>query len=169
MRVKLAQVFTPDALPGTSLPGVCVSSWFWSSWSRSMKTVSFSCKYDSPNILHFRAITFLNHTVPDFTDNGASNFIKYGNDYYAASETNYINKIDPETLETQEKVKLSVILQISQLQTRKDLLTWHISKMSHAGGLLEVPACKLSFMPPALWQGGQCLQHWNFNSSKGQN
>lgn len=51
-----------------------------------------------------RAITFLNHTVPDFTDNGASNFIKYGNDYYATSETNYIRMIDPDTLETKEKV-----------------------------------------------------------------
>ncbi|CAN9506137.1 unnamed protein product [Ophioblennius macclurei] len=52
----------------------------------------------------FKAITFLNHTVPDFTDNGGNNFIKYGNDYYATSETNYIRKIDPVTLETQEKV-----------------------------------------------------------------
>ncbi|KAM3593587.1 uncharacterized protein V6R79_016439 [Siganus canaliculatus] len=52
----------------------------------------------------FKAITFLNHTVPDFTDNGASNFIKYGNEYYATSETNYIRKIDPVTLETQDKV-----------------------------------------------------------------
>ncbi|XP_044195813.1 beta,beta-carotene 15,15'-dioxygenase [Thunnus albacares] len=52
----------------------------------------------------FKAITFLNHTVPDFTDNGASNFIKYGNDYFATSETNYIRKIDPVTLETQDKV-----------------------------------------------------------------
>ncbi|XP_056220621.1 beta,beta-carotene 15,15'-dioxygenase-like [Seriola aureovittata] len=51
-----------------------------------------------------KAITFLNHTVPDFTDNGASNFMKYGNDYYATSETNYIRKIDPVTLETQDKV-----------------------------------------------------------------
>uniref|UniRef100_UPI0037E9981F beta,beta-carotene 15,15'-dioxygenase n=1 Tax=Semicossyphus pulcher TaxID=241346 RepID=UPI0037E9981F len=51
-----------------------------------------------------KAITFLNHTVPDFTDNGASNFIKYGNDIYATSETNYIRKIDPVTLETQDKV-----------------------------------------------------------------
>uniref|UniRef100_A0A3Q4GSZ2 Beta-carotene oxygenase 1 n=1 Tax=Neolamprologus brichardi TaxID=32507 RepID=A0A3Q4GSZ2_NEOBR len=56
------------------------------------------------NFLLFRAITFLNHTMPDFTDNGASNFIKYGNDYYATSETNYISKIDPVTLETLEKV-----------------------------------------------------------------
>uniref|UniRef100_A0A671VQC2 Beta-carotene oxygenase 1 n=1 Tax=Sparus aurata TaxID=8175 RepID=A0A671VQC2_SPAAU len=52
----------------------------------------------------FKAITFLNHTVPDFTDNGASNFMKYGNDYFATSETNYIRKIDPVTLETQDKV-----------------------------------------------------------------
>lgn len=51
-----------------------------------------------------KAITFLNHTVPDFTDNGGSNFIKYGKDYYATSETNYIRKIDPVTLETQDKV-----------------------------------------------------------------
>lgn len=42
--------------------------------------------------------------MPDFTDNGASNFIKYGQDYFATSETNYIRKIDPVTLETQDKV-----------------------------------------------------------------
>lgn len=42
--------------------------------------------------------------MPDFTDNAASNIIKYGNDYYATSETNYIRKIDPFTLETQDKV-----------------------------------------------------------------
>ena len=57
-----------------------------------------------------RAITFLNHTVPDFTDNGASNFIKYGHDYYATSETNYIRMIDPVTLETKEKVTISAHL-----------------------------------------------------------
>ncbi|KAM9332031.1 beta,beta-carotene 15,15'-dioxygenase [Pholidichthys leucotaenia] len=51
-----------------------------------------------------KVITFLNHTVPDFTDNGASNFIKYGDSYFATSETNYIRKIDPVTLETQDKV-----------------------------------------------------------------
>ncbi|MCJ8737373.1 hypothetical protein PDJAM_G00023160 [Pangasius djambal] len=51
-----------------------------------------------------KMITFINHTIPDFTDNCASNIIKYGNDYYATSETNYIRKIDPVTLETQDKV-----------------------------------------------------------------
>ncbi|KAL2088540.1 hypothetical protein ACEWY4_015439 [Coilia grayii] len=49
-------------------------------------------------------ITFLNHTVPDFTDNCGNNIIRYGNDYYATSETNYIRKIDPVTLETLDKV-----------------------------------------------------------------
>ncbi|KAG7327290.1 hypothetical protein KOW79_008896 [Hemibagrus wyckioides] len=51
-----------------------------------------------------KMITFVHHTVPDFTDNCAGNIIKYGNDYYATSETNYIRKIDPVTLETQDKV-----------------------------------------------------------------
>ncbi|XP_051266943.1 beta,beta-carotene 15,15'-dioxygenase [Dicentrarchus labrax] len=60
-----------------------------------------------------KAITFLNHTVPDFTDNGASNFIKYGNDYYATSETNYIRKIDPVTLETQDKVDYMKFLPVN--------------------------------------------------------
>uniref|UniRef100_A0A3Q3NIU8 Beta-carotene oxygenase 1 n=1 Tax=Mastacembelus armatus TaxID=205130 RepID=A0A3Q3NIU8_9TELE len=60
-----------------------------------------------------KTITFLNHTVPDFTDNGAGNFIKYGNDYYATSETNYIRKIDPETLETLDKVDYTKYLPVN--------------------------------------------------------
>ncbi|XP_023991599.2 beta,beta-carotene 15,15'-dioxygenase-like [Salvelinus sp. IW2-2015] len=51
-----------------------------------------------------RVITFLNHTVPDFTDNCGNNFIRYGKDYYATSETKCIRKVDPVTLETQDKV-----------------------------------------------------------------
>ncbi|XP_065117638.1 beta,beta-carotene 15,15'-dioxygenase [Paramisgurnus dabryanus] len=51
-----------------------------------------------------KVVTFLSHTIPDFTDNCANNIIKYGNDYHATSETNYIRKIDPVTLETQDKV-----------------------------------------------------------------
>lgn len=65
-------------------------------------TLLFSSIY--VRCLFCRAITFLNHTIPDFTDNGASNFIKYGNDFYATSETNYIRMIDPVTLETKDKV-----------------------------------------------------------------
>ena len=76
--------------------------------------------YSIPSNFFFllsRAITFLNHTVPDFTDNGASNFMKYGEDYYATSETNYIRKIDPVTLETQDKVTLSTDLDHSPMIT----------------------------------------------------
>ncbi|MEQ2261975.1 Beta,beta-carotene 15,15'-monooxygenase, partial [Xenotaenia resolanae] len=61
----------------------------------------------------FKAITFLNHTVPDFTDNGSSNIIKYGDDYFATSETNYIRKIDTVTLETQDKVDYTKYLPIN--------------------------------------------------------
>ncbi|KAG9267116.1 beta,beta-carotene 15,15'-dioxygenase-like [Astyanax mexicanus] len=60
-----------------------------------------------------KVITFLNHTVPDFTDNCAGNIIKYGNDYYATSETNYIRKIDPMTLETQDKVDYQKYLAVN--------------------------------------------------------
>ncbi|XP_008274518.1 beta,beta-carotene 15,15'-dioxygenase [Stegastes partitus] len=60
-----------------------------------------------------KVITLFNHTIPDFTDNGASNFIKYGNDYFATSETNYIRKIDPLTLETQDKVDYTKYLPVN--------------------------------------------------------
>ncbi|XP_036442999.1 beta,beta-carotene 15,15'-dioxygenase [Colossoma macropomum] len=68
--------------------------------------------HPSKNIFS-KVITFLNHTVPDFTDNCAGNIIKYGNDYYATSETNYIRKIDPVTLETQDKVDYQKYLAVN--------------------------------------------------------
>ncbi|XP_062869248.1 beta,beta-carotene 15,15'-dioxygenase [Trichomycterus rosablanca] len=60
-----------------------------------------------------KVITFVNHTIPDFTDNCLGNIIKYGNDYYATSETNYIRKIDPLTLETQDKVDYKKYIGVS--------------------------------------------------------
>ncbi|CAL1598045.1 unnamed protein product [Knipowitschia caucasica] len=47
-----------------------------------------------------RFFTHLSNVIPDFTDNNLVNIIQYGADVYAASEINYINKIDPSTLET---------------------------------------------------------------------
>lgn len=47
-----------------------------------------------------RAFTYFSNAIPDFTDNNLVNIIRYGEDYYAASEVNYINQIDPHTLET---------------------------------------------------------------------
>ncbi|KAM4721781.1 beta,beta-carotene 15,15'-dioxygenase [Rhinophrynus dorsalis] len=51
-----------------------------------------------------KAFTYLSHVVPEFTDNCLINIIKYGEDFYASSETNFIRKVDPQTLETLEKV-----------------------------------------------------------------
>ncbi|TWW63888.1 Beta,beta-carotene 15,15'-dioxygenase [Takifugu flavidus] len=51
-----------------------------------------------------RAFTHLCNAIPDFTDNNLINIIRYGKDYYASSEINYINQIDPVTLETVGRV-----------------------------------------------------------------
>lgn len=93
--------------------------------------------------------------MPDFTDNGASNFIKYGNDYFATSETNYIRKIDPVTLETQDKVTSSAALELISLLTPGSNETFsfknsQVAELFHTGGLLEVPAGKLGFIPSTL-------------------
>ncbi|XP_061745558.1 beta,beta-carotene 15,15'-dioxygenase [Nerophis ophidion] len=51
-----------------------------------------------------RALTHLSNIVPDFTDNNLINIVRYGRDYYASSEINYMNQIDPLTLETVGRV-----------------------------------------------------------------
>uniref|UniRef100_A0A8C0JPF9 Beta-carotene oxygenase 1 n=1 Tax=Canis lupus dingo TaxID=286419 RepID=A0A8C0JPF9_CANLU len=51
-----------------------------------------------------KAFSYLSHTIPDFTDNCLINIMKCGEDFYATTETNYIRKINPHTLETLEKV-----------------------------------------------------------------
>ncbi|XP_041030380.1 beta,beta-carotene 9',10'-oxygenase isoform X2 [Carcharodon carcharias] len=38
------------------------------------------------------------------TDNGSVNFARYKGDYYATTETNFIHKVNPNTLDTEEKV-----------------------------------------------------------------
>lgn len=51
-----------------------------------------------------RAFSYLSHTIPDFTDNCLINIMRCGDDFYATTETNYIRKINPQTLETLDKV-----------------------------------------------------------------
>ncbi|CAJ1087462.1 beta-carotene oxygenase 1%2C like [Xyrichtys novacula] len=51
-----------------------------------------------------RMFTHLSNVIPDFTDNNLINIIRYGQDYYTASEINYINQIDPATLDTVGRV-----------------------------------------------------------------
>uniref|UniRef100_A0A8C9W726 Beta-carotene oxygenase 1, like n=1 Tax=Scleropages formosus TaxID=113540 RepID=A0A8C9W726_SCLFO len=47
-----------------------------------------------------RVFSHLSNAISDFTDNNLINIIQYGKDYYTSSEVNYINQIDPESLQT---------------------------------------------------------------------
>lgn len=44
--------------------------------------------------------------VTDVTDNASVSFVKYKGDYYVSTETNFMHRVDPENLETLEKVGL---------------------------------------------------------------
>lgn len=44
--------------------------------------------------------------VTEPTDNASVNFVKYKGDYYVSTETNFMHKVNPENLETLEKVQL---------------------------------------------------------------
>jgi len=47
----------------------------------------------------------LNLQMPDLTDNDAINIFTLEDAVYVASETNYLRRVDVETLATQEKVR----------------------------------------------------------------
>ncbi|XP_056144057.1 beta-carotene 15, 15-dioxygenase 2, like [Lampris incognitus] len=48
---------------------------------------------------------FSRFTIPtEATDNASVNFVKYKGDYYVSTETNYMRRVDPQSLETKEKV-----------------------------------------------------------------
>ncbi|XP_053341396.1 carotenoid-cleaving dioxygenase, mitochondrial [Clarias gariepinus] len=47
------------------------------------------------------------------TDNANVNFVKYKEDYYVSTETNFMHKIDPDTLETKEKVDWSKFIAVN--------------------------------------------------------
>lgn len=65
---------------------------------------------DNCFVLLCRAFSYLVNAIPDFTDNNLINIIRYGEDYYASSEVNYINKIDPLTLDTLGRVSPNVFI-----------------------------------------------------------
>ncbi|KAM4652429.1 carotenoid-cleaving dioxygenase, mitochondrial-like [Discoglossus pictus] len=51
--------------------------------------------------------------MPKVTDNGNVNFVQYKNDYYVSTETNMMHKVDPEMLETKEKVDWSKYIAVN--------------------------------------------------------
>lgn len=72
-------------------------------------------KHNQKRIIHdvsclfFRAFSYLLAAIPDFTDNNLINIIRYGEDYYASSEVNYMNQIDPMTLDVIGKVNSNLL------------------------------------------------------------
>lgn len=47
------------------------------------------------------------------TDNANVNFVKYKGDYYVSTETNYMRRVDPQSLETKDKVSLKIKKKVS--------------------------------------------------------
>ncbi|XP_077988177.1 carotenoid-cleaving dioxygenase, mitochondrial-like [Glandiceps talaboti] len=52
-------------------------------------------------------------TPPDITDNCCVNWFQIGEDFFVCSETNLLRKVDPETLETKEKVDFTNYMAIN--------------------------------------------------------
>ncbi|XP_078808973.1 beta-carotene 15, 15-dioxygenase 2, like isoform X3 [Oryzias latipes] len=51
--------------------------------------------------------------TPQPTDNANVNFVKYKGDYYVSTETNYMRRVDPQSLETKEKVDWSQYIAVN--------------------------------------------------------
>lgn len=56
---------------------------------------------------------FSRFQVPKATDNASVNFVKYNGDYYVSTETNYMRRINPQSLETKEKVDWSQYIAVN--------------------------------------------------------
>ncbi|KAI7813591.1 beta-carotene 15, partial [Triplophysa rosa] len=56
---------------------------------------------------------FSRFQIPKATDNAGVNFVKYKGDFYVSTETNFMRRIDPATLETKEKVDWSKFIAIN--------------------------------------------------------
>ncbi|XP_029685868.1 beta,beta-carotene 9',10'-oxygenase-like [Takifugu rubripes] len=56
---------------------------------------------------------FSRFQVPKATDNANVNFVKYKGDYYVSTETNFMRRVDPRSLETKEKVDWSQYIAVN--------------------------------------------------------
>uniref|UniRef100_A0AAY4DZ22 Carotenoid-cleaving dioxygenase, mitochondrial n=1 Tax=Denticeps clupeoides TaxID=299321 RepID=A0AAY4DZ22_9TELE len=61
--------------------------------------------------LFFRFLSRFEMIKP--TDNASVNFVKYKGDYYVSTETNFMHKVDPESLESKEKVDWSKFIAVN--------------------------------------------------------
>ena len=48
--------------------------------------------------------------IAEATDNASVSFVTYKGDYYVSTETNFMHKVDPETLETTKKVQRAEVM-----------------------------------------------------------
>nr|XP_043883043.1 beta-carotene 15, 15-dioxygenase 2, like isoform X1 [Solea senegalensis] len=56
---------------------------------------------------------FSRFQIPKTTDNASVNFVKYKGDYYVSTETNFMRRIDPQSLETKDKVDWSKFVAVN--------------------------------------------------------
>ncbi|KAJ0063604.1 hypothetical protein NL108_004434 [Boleophthalmus pectinirostris] len=90
--------------------------------------------------------------LPKPTDNGNVSFVTYKGDYYVSTETNYMHKVNPETLETIQKVDWSKFIAVNGAtahpHTEPDGTTYNMGnsyspKGSHYN-IIRVPPTKTS-------------------------
>ncbi|XP_078469839.1 beta,beta-carotene 15,15'-dioxygenase-like [Lampetra planeri] len=57
-----------------------------------------------------KSMTYLRNIMPDNTDNCLINVVRYGQDVYACTETTIMRRLDPDTLDTLDKVDMAKFL-----------------------------------------------------------
>ncbi|KAM6959228.1 LOW QUALITY PROTEIN: beta-carotene oxygenase 2b [Aplochiton taeniatus] len=88
--------------------------------------------------------------MPKPTDNASVSFVTYKGDYYVSTETNFMHKVDPETLQTKEKVDWSKFIAVNGAtahpHTDPDGTTYNMGNSYTAKGrlynIIRVPPTK---------------------------
>ena len=88
----------------------------WQTWHKASGKLKLLEKLVSGVIcqndeFHWSAILICSwhlYVWAEATDNASVNFVKYKGDYYVSTETNYMRRVDPQSLETKEKVSQSI-------------------------------------------------------------
>uniref|UniRef100_A0A8C8HFR6 Beta-carotene oxygenase 2b n=1 Tax=Oncorhynchus tshawytscha TaxID=74940 RepID=A0A8C8HFR6_ONCTS len=88
--------------------------------------------------------------LPKASDNDNVSFVTYKGDYYVSTETNFMHKVDPETLETKEKVDWSKFIAVNGAtahpHTDPDGTTYNMGNSYSAKGaiynIIRVPPTK---------------------------
>ncbi|XP_059812845.1 carotenoid-cleaving dioxygenase, mitochondrial-like isoform X1 [Hypanus sabinus] len=94
----------------------------------------------------------------DATDNGSVNFALYKGDYYATTETNFIYKVNPNTLETEEKINLTKFVAVNGATAHPhydpDGTTYNMGNSYGINGLMY----NIIAIPPQLSDDEETLQ-----------